>query len=229
MPGDVAWHDYEPTAGLAGTSMNIMNKRNLLLGALGTLGILGVIASTSAYAASDALPMKRVRVMGNEAMKSALAAGDYESFKAAIAETPRPEDAPEITEAMFEKMAEAHRLHEAGDHEAAEAIMKEAGFPRRHVVIGSGPGMKDLTDEQREAMKEARELFASGKPDEARAVLAAAGIQRPELKLSDNLTDEQKAAFETAHELFLAGKSDEAKAVLSDAGIERPVRFVKKQ
>lgn len=65
----------------------------------------------------------------NEAAHEAVENGDYAAFQAAT------EDAPEqIDEETFNKMVEAHELHESGDDEAAREIMEDIhpGGPGHH-------------------------------------------------------------------------------------------------
>ena len=72
--------------------------------------------------------MHEERKAHHEAVEAALEAGDYDAFTEAIADSPC---ADAITsEADFEKFKEAHDLREAGDDEAAAAIMSELGIER---------------------------------------------------------------------------------------------------
>lgn len=154
-------------------------KQTMALG-LGVLGIASVMGITAASAASDTTePLREAHKAHHEAMHTALLANDYNAFKTAIAAMPKPPNAPEITEATFNKLVEAERLRQSGDKEGAKKIMDELGFTHPGKG-GRGKRMMDnLTDVQKAALEQARPLFAAGKHDEAKALLRAAGITPP--------------------------------------------------
>jgi hypothetical protein len=155
-------------------------KQKLALG-LGALGIASVISGTVASAATDTTvtTSRSVHRAHHEAVHTALRANDYEAFKSAIAQVPRPTGAPEITEAVFAKMVEAEKLRQSGDRAGAQAIMKELGFKAFHQGKGGRGVPPHLTDAQKTAWKEAHTLMHEGKHDEAKAILSAAGITPP--------------------------------------------------
>ena len=71
----------------------------------------------------------------HDAVRVALQNKDFAAFKAAVAGSPFES---EVTAENFAQFAEAHRLMESGDREAAKAIMDELGItPGRH---GKGMG-----------------------------------------------------------------------------------------
>lgn len=204
-----------------------MKNRNKIIAGLGVLGLVGALATTSANAQSIKNTLGSIRqAPQHEAVHAALLANDYKAFKTAIAAVPKPPDAPEITEAIFSKMAEAEKLRQSGDRAGAEKIMKELGFkvPGGH---RKGSMMKNLTSPQKAALEQAKTLMEAGKPDEAQKVLSDAGIKRPERGVPPNLTDAQKTAFEQARAFLQAGKTEEAKAILSAAGITPPTDLPK--
>ena len=83
--------------------------------------------------------MHELRNEHREAVEAALEAGDYDAFMTAVADSPR---ADQITsEADFYQLVEAHELREAGDYEAARAIMTELGIEK-----GSGEGRSGHRD-----------------------------------------------------------------------------------
>jgi cell division septum initiation protein DivIVA len=75
--------------------------------------------------------MREARQAEHQAVKAAIEANDYAAFKTAVADSPMGTEID--TEAEFKKLVEAHTLREAGDMEAARAIMEELGL--------KGPGM----------------------------------------------------------------------------------------
>lgn len=155
-------------------------KQKLALG-LGVLGIASVMTGTIASAATDttvATPRSLHRAH-HEAIHTALRTNDYAAFTKAIAQMPKPADAPEITEAVFAKMVEAEKLRQSGDRAGAQAIMKELGFKAFHQGKGGRGVPPNLTDAQKTAWKEAHTLMHEGKHDEAKAILSNAGITLP--------------------------------------------------
>lgn len=84
--------------------------------------------------------MHEERHAAREAVKAAIAAGDYDAFLDAVGDTPMAEQI--TSEADFEKLMEAHELMESGDREAAKEIMDELGFegPRGGDKGFGGPG-----------------------------------------------------------------------------------------
>ncbi len=67
----------------------------------------------------------------HEAVADAVEAGDYDDFKLAVAGTQMADKIN--SEAEFELFAEAYELREAGDREAARAIMLELGIERGNI------------------------------------------------------------------------------------------------
>lgn len=159
-----------------------MKKRHAFTVALGVLGIAGLVFGAS-YAFADTKQSFGPRHEERQAMRDALEAGDYDAFVKATADLPKPDDAPAITEAIFEKMVEAHKLRQAGDLDGARAIMEELGFPFKRSMTPPGamrgPKFENLTDEQKDAMQKAHELFRSGDEELAKATLEDAGLELP--------------------------------------------------
>lgn len=164
------------------------------------------------------------------AIENALDSGDYATFKDLTATGQRFEGV-EITEEIFLKLVEAHKLRKAGDKVGAEKIMTELGLKKPdHGRMGKF--FQNLTDTQKETLKQARALADAGKPEEAKILLTNAGIKIPEHKgpfvegahpRFANLTDAQKNVMKEARTLIKDGKLDEAKALLTNAGIQPPM------
>lgn len=156
------------------------------------------LLSGTAPTTAQRTALRAQRDAEHAAVDAALTNGDYAAFTAAIANKPKPDGAPAMTEAVFAKMVEAHKLHAAGDTAGAEKIMSDLGFTKpagRGGMGGKGMhgrgmgegmrGMKNmvpptLTDAQKIAWDSAKKLFDAGKRDEAKKVLDAAGIQPPQ-------------------------------------------------
>lgn len=103
------------------------------------------IKSALADAGIDQDTMKEIRTAMrdhreemHEAIESAVEAGDYEAFKLAIVGSPLADII--TSKDAFDKMTEAHALKEAGDHDAARAIMDELGM-KRGTMMGNKDGM----------------------------------------------------------------------------------------
>lgn len=76
--------------------------------------------------------MKEMRKLSEESkakLDAALAAKDYAAFKELTKGVPF---GAELTEVQFITLAQAHALREAGDHEGARKLMRDAGFPKPH-------------------------------------------------------------------------------------------------
>lgn len=87
----------------------------------------GTITQTQADAHIAQMQAHRAK---HEAVRIALQNNDFAAFTAAVAGSPLEN---EVTAENFSRFAEAHRLMENGDREAAKAIMDELGIaPPRH-------------------------------------------------------------------------------------------------
>ncbi len=162
-----------------------------------------------------------------EAFETALDSGDYTTFKTLSSNHPRFDDI-EITEAIFNKLVEAHKLRKSGDKVGAEKIMTELGLKKPDYEHMKG-FFQNLTDAQKETLKQAKVLTDAGKPEEAKKLLTDAGIKIPEHKgpflqgahpRFEHLTDAQKTIMKEARALIKDGKLDEAKKLLDTAGIK---------
>lgn len=71
-----------------------------------------------------------------EALDAALDANDYAAFSAAVAGTPMAE---KLTETTFAKLVEIRTLEKSGDHEGAQKLRKELGFPMGPHMGEKGP------------------------------------------------------------------------------------------
>lgn len=80
--------------------------------------------------------MRTERAAHHQAVEAALEAGDYDAFKVAVADSPIADVIN--SEADFEKFKEAHDLREAGEAEAAAAIMSELGLEGREGGMKGG-------------------------------------------------------------------------------------------
>lgn len=66
-----------------------------------------------------------------ETMRNAMDSGDYNTWKAALENSPRGKKMLEIvTEENFDKLVESHKLMQAGDYEGAKAIKNELGLQK---------------------------------------------------------------------------------------------------
>lgn len=106
-----------------------MNKQMKLLTLLSLIGIYSIIFATS-VSAQDFEVGRNKNNKNKEAIQQALENNDYQAFKTLLDVNPKPKDAPEITEAIFAKLAEANRLRKSGDMEGAQKIMNELGFKK---------------------------------------------------------------------------------------------------
>lgn len=153
----------------------IKNTAQMLavLGLVGmsTFGINAYAQEAEVIPSTETRDMRPDRTAHKQAIDQALTNNDYAAFKAAIANKSKLANVPEINEAVFAKMVEAHKLRAAGDKEGAQKIMTDLGFKKM-------PGMKrghmhrfpdpsKFTDAQKQAWKEAH------------AILIKAGITMP--------------------------------------------------
>ncbi|MFA7302770.1 MAG: hypothetical protein WC030_03420, partial [Candidatus Paceibacterota bacterium] len=79
--------------------------------------------------------MSTYRSSQRTAVQAALTANDYAAFKALVANSPM---ADKLTEAVFAKLVQIHKLEVSGDRAGAQALRKEL---RDSGVIGVGMGM----------------------------------------------------------------------------------------
>lgn len=126
------------------------------------------------------MPMKQMRddmKEKHDSVRDAIESGNYEAFQAATADAPVD---IEISEEQFKDLQEVHKLHEAGDFEAARDLAQELGLP----FLKKGPAkkfMNTLTTDQKELMKKAHILMKDGDMDAARDLLEEADIQLPSM------------------------------------------------
>lgn len=114
-----------------------------------------------------------------DAIRQAIEDNDYAAFVDAT------EDAPfkdQITQDVFDKIVEAHDLHESGDDEGARAIIESLGFdfhphgprgPKGLKGPGFNNGLGDLSDEDRAELKALRK---SGDRDAVKSFFEERGI-----------------------------------------------------
>lgn len=120
--------------------------------------------------------MKDYKQNHNIALHAAIEAEDYDSFKAAVADSPLGDIID--TEAEFKRFVEAHALIESGEKDEAKEIFDELG-----INWGIGAHIKHegrfnsfiqrLGDDDRE---ELREAMQSGDRDRVREIMEASGI-----------------------------------------------------
>ena len=168
-----------------------MTKTKKVLTGLGAIGITSLMLFSSVSAANITDTPKRARPNDavHTAIKLAVTNDDYAAFKTATASMPKPQDAVEITETVFEQMVQAEKLRAAGDQAGAKAIMDKLGLKRPgggHMK--KGPGMNgNMTDAQKTALKQSHTLMRPGKQDEANAGLKkAAGIVKQQRQNKNN-------------------------------------------
>ncbi len=120
------------------------------------------------------------------AIKAAVEAKDYESFKAAAAGSPLGEIID--SRAEFDRFVEAHALMETGDKDEAKAIFEDLGLNWGHGHSkgeGKGgrfhPALEGLSEDQRQ---ELRDAMQERDHDKVREILQEAGIDL-KMKLRD--------------------------------------------
>lgn len=148
-----------------------------------------------------------------DAVKAALEANDYAAFQEIAVERPGLSD---VTQDQFATMVEAHTLMEAGDHEAARALLQEAGL-NPPGPIGHRHGRQQLTPEEREAMKADMEAVRLAFENRDYAAYLDVTSERPFL---NEVTEEQFSILADAHELREAGDFEGAVGLLQEAGLE---------
>lgn len=123
--------------------------------------------------------MKGYRHDHNIAIKAAIEANDYESFRAAVKDSPMGEIID--TKAEFERFVQAHALIESGDKDEAKEIFDELGlnWGHGHLRGGSGDGhehpfMDKLSENARESLKEA---MRNRDHDRVQEILKEAGVE----------------------------------------------------
>lgn len=163
------------------------HTRKKLAAGLSALGIMGLLAVTSVSAATQHTQGSHSEVNKSihQAIHEAIHTNNYEAFKAAVADAPKPPKTPEITPEIFAKLVEADKLREAGDMTGAKKIMVELGFKKmqkpqgEHGHYRKGMTPPDFTADQKKAFGQARALFHAGKFEEAEQILDDAGITPP--------------------------------------------------
>ncbi len=120
----------------------------------------------------------QARHEGRKNMHEALAAGDYDAFKTAIAGSPLAEII--TTEADFEQFKQAHALKDEGELEEAKILFDELGVDmnekrqRHHKAVHAV--MSSLSDEQKEALQVARQ---ANDRETVQAIFDEAGVDFP--------------------------------------------------
>lgn len=122
--------------------------------------------------------MKEHRQGHNIAIKAAIEAKDYESFKSAATGSPLGDIID--SQAEFDRFVEAHTLMESGDKDEAKEIFKELGLNWGHGHLkGEGKGgrfhpvLESLSEEQRQ---ELRDAMQERDQEKVRVILKEAGI-----------------------------------------------------
>ncbi|MHB1316824.1 MAG: hypothetical protein ACYCZW_03125 [Minisyncoccota bacterium] len=166
------------------------------------------------------------------AIENAIDSGNYIAFKDALSTDNKYLGQVDITEEIFQKLVEAHKLRKSGDKVGAEKIMTELGLKKPNHDHMKG-FFENLTQEQKDTLEQAKALNEAGKTEEAKVLLSNAGIKVPEHKgpfvagvhpKFANLTEEQKTIMKQARTLIKDGKQEEAKTLLTNAGINPPSR-----
>ncbi len=91
--------------------------------------------------ADEKVKKMELRQAKHESIRVAITNNDYDAFIIAVADTPLKE---RVTRENFAKFVEAHRLHEAGDHNGAKAIMDELGLKGLHKDAKHTKGMGSI-------------------------------------------------------------------------------------
>lgn len=150
------------------------------------------------------------REQEREKIRTAVESGDYAAFQAAAVNSPL--EGKIDSQAKFDKLVEAKKLRESGDHEGAKAIMDELGIkpPRGHM---GGEGMHEGRDGKGGEMKAAIE---SGDYEAFKALVDDshfAGIIDTQAKF-DKLVE--------ACKLKDSGDNEGAKAIMDELGVKPP-------
>ncbi|MBP9827818.1 hypothetical protein KBC55_01555 [Patescibacteria group bacterium] len=148
-----------------------------------------------------------------KAVKAAIETNDFAAFQEISTERP---GLAEITTEQFAVMVEANALKEAGDHEAARALMQEAGLELPRPFHGHR-GRAALTAEEREDMKADMEAVRTALNDRDYASYLELTPDRPFL---NQVTQEQFNVLADAQELREAGDFEGAIDLLQEAGLE---------
>jgi hypothetical protein len=127
--------------------------------------------------------MRQIREVAKEAkqaVKDAVAAGDYEAFQVAIVDSPLAELV--TNEADFVQFVAAHTLRQAGDKAGAAEIfgklnIEEPNHGKYHRKGKQAAKFGELTNAQREALQVAQ---SANDKEAVRAIFAEAGITLPE-------------------------------------------------
>lgn len=130
--------------------------------------------------------MKERRQDHDIAIKAAIEAKDYESFKAATSDSPLGEIID--SRAEFDRFVEAHTLMETGDQDEAKEIFKELGLNWGHGHFRGErkdgrfhPALESLREDQRQELRNAMQERDHQK---VREILKEAGIDL-KMKLKD--------------------------------------------
>lgn len=108
-------------------------------------------------------------------MHEALEDGDYEAFRTAIADSPLADIITSKTD--FEQFKEAHELRQAGEFEAAQALLSDLGLEghdrKGHRFLPHRNILNELTEEQREALRVAKQ---ANDKETMKAIFDEAGV-----------------------------------------------------
>ena len=103
-------------------------KNKYIIGALALAAVL-TIGVSSTYAQVGQRDGQDSRNENREEIHEAFENNDYQTFKEITSDAPFSD---QITEEIFEKIAEAHELRQSGDHEGAKGIMESLGIDLPH-------------------------------------------------------------------------------------------------
>lgn len=122
--------------------------------------------------------MKERRHDHDIAIKAAIEANDYESFRAAVADSPLGEIIDSKEE--FERFVEADALIDSGDKDEAKEIFEELGLGKGHNHKSGDmdkgqfrPFVENLSESEREELREAME---NRNHEKVKEILSVAGV-----------------------------------------------------
>ena len=168
-------------------------KTTKLLTILAVSSALFAMTAQSAFASSE----------NREAVKEAIASGDYSTFAELTADSER---FTTITADNFGQLTLAMELRQSGDHESAKEVIEELGLEPPH---------KRFNREARQAQRElVRTAVSEGDFD--------AFVANAPDKLLEKIDADNFAQFVEAHQLRESGDKEGAKEIMEALGIKRP-------
>lgn len=181
-----------------------MNKQSIRISAaLFALIITSAVGVGYTYAHSQ----DRYDVAKQEAVRSAVASGDYKAFVAAVGEEAQILET--ITEENFTSFIEAKQKLEAGDLQGAEVLFNDLGLEHHAGMRGRGKFLAHK-EETHQAIRAAVEA------EDYNAFVVAVGEEAPLLEI---ITEANFPTFVEIHELRMAGDFEAAHELADELGL----------